>query len=315
MLPFQSAYVAWVTLTELMIIASLVILLSLETNPRARLFFIPLFTGVVFFRPTLLTLIQGQVSGLCLFVLVWIALLWKKGKWFWGGILLGLLALRPNLGIIIIVLMAIWLLLNKNWRALCGSLVSGIFTLVAGLIYNPGWVVQYLHIGSNKLTETAGSYPTVWELGGLISHQNTSISLIIGGLAGLIILFGFFWAILLARTTMRPMSVLALTICVTLLVTPYTWTYDQVLLVLPLCAVMLAMDRKGMRFSLAIWVFLAIDAFCVILLLPDSLLQVETLNVLVPAAVFGLCLQWLIRGDSAKYQEEQTELRPEVRRD
>jgi hypothetical protein len=75
------------------------------------------------------------------------------------------------------------------------------------------------------------------------------------------------------------------------------------------------MDRKGMRFSLAIWVFLAIDAFCVILLLPDSLLQVETLNVLVPAAVFGLCLQWLIRGDSAKYQEEQTELRPEVRRD
>ena len=107
------------------------------------------------------------------------------------------------------------------------------------------------------------------------------------------ILFGFFRAILHPHASLRPVGVLALAVCVTLLVTPYTWTYDQLLLVLPLTAVSLAMDRKGVRFPLTASVFLGIDVLAVILLVFDTWLQVEILNVLVPLAVFGLCLWWL----------------------
>ncbi len=106
LLPFHGAYVLWVALIQLMILASLAILLFLEEDPRARLFFIPLLAGIVLFRPTILTLTQGQVSGLFLFGLAWIAFLWQKGKWFWGGLLLGLLALKPNLGVLVIGLLA-----------------------------------------------------------------------------------------------------------------------------------------------------------------------------------------------------------------
>ena len=289
-LPFLSAYIVWVALTQLMIIASLALLLCLETNPRKKLFFLPLVIGTILFRPTILTLTQGQLSGLFLFVLVWIAFLWQKRKWFWGGCLLGLLALRPNLGFILIILVGLWLLLNKNWTALGGTLVSGIFVLTAGLIYNPAWVIQYLHVGSNKLAETFGGSPTVWGLGALISHNHTTTTLIIGCLAGLLILFGFFRAILHAHATLRPVSVLALAAGVTLLITPYTWTYDQLLLVLPLSAVILAMDRRGVRFPLTASVFLGIDVLVVALLFLDVVMQVEIWNVLIPLVVFCMCL-------------------------
>jgi hypothetical protein len=295
LMPFYSAYIIWVALTQLTIIACLVILLTMENNLRRKFFFIPLFIGIMFFRPTILTLTQGQVSGLFLFVLVWIAFLWQKRKWFWGGFLLGLLALKPNLGIIIIVLVAIWLLLNKNWRALCGTLISGIIALIAGLIYNPAWVVQYLHVGSNKLVETFGGSPTVWGLGALISHNQITATLIIGSLAGLLVLFGFFRVLLYSHATMRPVDVVALAVSVTLLVTPYTWTYDQLLLILPLTTAILAMDRMGARFMVTASVFLAIDGLAVILLIFDTLKQVEIWNVLVPLAVFGLCLLYLTR--------------------
>lgn len=290
LLPFNSAYIVWVALTQLMIIACLAILLTLETNRRRKLFFIPLFAGIVLFRPTILTLTQGQVSGLCLFALVWIAFLWQKGKWFWGGVLLGLLALKPTLGFIVIVLVAIWLLLDKNWKALFGTLVSGIFVLIAGLIVDPGWIFQYLQVGSNKLAETFGGSPTVWGLAALISHNQITITLIIGSLAGLVILFGFFRAILHGHATLRPLSVLALAVCVTLLVTPYTWTYDQLLLILPLTAIVLTMDRMGARFPLTASLFLGIDALVVILLFFDVILKVEILNALIPLVVFSLCL-------------------------
>jgi Glycosyltransferase family 87 len=292
-LPFHGAYNAWVTLSLLMIITSLVVLLRLGTNPRWKLFFIPLLVEIMLFRPTILTLTQGQVSGLFLFGLAWTAFLWQKGKWFWGGFLLGLLALKPNLGLILIVLVGIWLLLNKKWMALCGTLVSGILMLIAGLIYNPAWVTQYLQVGSTKLSQTFGGSPTVWGLGALISHNQITTTLVIGSLAGLVILFGFFWAILRAHAILRPVSVLALAVSVTLLVTPYTWTYDQLLLILPIVAVILAMDRMGARFLLSASFFLALDALVLILLFFNVMLQVEILNVLVPLIVFGLCLWYL----------------------
>ncbi len=303
LLPFHSAYIAWVTLTQLMILASLVMLLNPGNDLRTKLFFIPLLAGTVLFRPTLLTLTQGQVSGLFLFALAWIAFLWQKGKWFWGGFLLGFLALKPNLGLLIILLAAIWLCLQKRASAIFGTLASGIFLLVAGLIDNPGWVVQYWHVGGNKLAETFGDSPTVWGLGALISHNAPTATLIIGGLAGLLILFGFFRASLYAGAALAPLSILALAVTVTLLITPYTWTYDQLLLLLPITAVILAMDRQGVRFPLTASLFLLIDVLVVVLLFFDVLLQVEILNVVIPLVVFGLCLGWLNRCIPASTRE------------
>ena len=288
LIPFHTAYIVWVTLTQVMILASLAVLLSLDANPRAKLFFIPLLAGIVLFRPTILTLTQGQVCGLFLFALVWIAFLWEKGKWFWGGFLLGLLALKPNLDLPILLLLAIWLLRRKRWTALFGTLVSGIFVLIAGLIYNPAWVVQYWHVGSNKLAGTFGGSPTVWGLGALICHNHATCTLTLGGLAALLVLLGFFRIVLRSRATLQPVPVLALAVTVTLLVTPYTWTYDQLLLILPAVGITLAMDKLVYRFALVSLWFLGMDVRVVVVLFFDATLHVEILNVVFPGIVLGL---------------------------
>ena len=292
-LPFHTAYIVWVALIQLMIILSLALLLSLENNPRAKLFYIPLLAGIVLFRPTILTLTQGQVSGLFLFGMAWIAFLWKKGKWFLGGFLLGLLALKPNLGMLVIGLTAFWLIIQKRWMAIFGTLASGIFIFIAGLIANPEWISQYWQIGSNKLAGTFGGSPTVWGLGALISHNQSTGTLLFGGLAAMFVLLGFFWAVIRSRTTPEPLSVLALAVTVTLLIAPYTWTYDQLLLILPITVMILAMDRMGVRFPLTAFFLLGVDVLALVLLYFDTVLHVEILNVVIPAGILGLCFWYL----------------------
>jgi hypothetical protein len=214
--------------------------------------------------------------------------------------------LKPNLGAPMVVLLGLWLLFQKRYKAILMMGIMGVGLLAIGFLQNPQWVSAYWGIGSTKLAETFGGSPTVWGLGALISHNQITTTLLIGSLAGLVILFGFFWAVMRAQAVLRPVSVLALAVSVTLLVTPYTWTYDQLLLILPLSAVILAMDRMGVRFLLSASVFLAMDVLVVILLFFDVMLQVEILNAFIPMLVFGLCLRWLTRDVPAPIKERSS---------
>jgi hypothetical protein len=203
------------------------------------------------------------------------------------------MVLRPNLGVLVIGLLASWIFLQKHWTAIIGILVSGIFLLLAGLLYDPAWIIQYWHIGSQKLAGTFSGYPTVWQFGALVSHYQAAVSLMIGGLVVLLILLGFFWTVLRSRATLQPISVLALAVTVALLITPYTWTYDQLLLIIPITAAILTMCRMGVPFPLTATIFLGIDLLFVVALYFDTMLQVEILNVIVPVVVLGMCLWYM----------------------
>ncbi len=301
LLSLHQAFIVWVALSIIMILVSLALLLKVQAGSGR--FAIPLFAGIIFFRPTTLTLFTGQVSSWLLLLVTITAILWEKGKWEWGSLLLPILILKTNIGTPMVVLLGLWLLFQKRYMAILAMLLMGMILVAVGFLQNPQWVSAYWGIGNTKLAETFGGSPTVWGLGALISHNQITATLIFGSLAGLLVLFGFFRVLLPSHATLRPVSVLALAVCVTLLVTPYTWTYDQLLLILPLTTAVLAMDRMGMRFGLTAAVFLEIDVLAVIILIFDTLLQVEILNVLVPLAVFGLCLFWLTRDVPAPVKE------------
>lgn len=286
-LSFKAAYITWVTLIQLMIVISLGILLFIRPNPRAKLFLIPLLAGIILFRPTILTLTQGQLSAFILCVLALLALIWDRGKWFWGGLLLGTLMLKPNLGVLIIALLVIWVLLHQHWNALVGLAASCFILLSAGLAYHPNWIMEYWHIGSNKLTQTFGGSPTVWGLGSLICHRNSICMLSFSGIAALLIVSCFIWMII-RQKDLTPATVLALAVTVTLLVTPYTWTYDQLLLILPIIIMTLAIDHLGYKPLLTGAIFPALDVLVVALLFFNVSLQIEILNVFVPLVVLGL---------------------------
>ncbi len=113
--------------------------------------------------------------------------------------------------------------------------------------------------------------------------------MLFGGLAALFILIGFFWTVFRFRQALRPVSVLALAVTVTLLIAPYTWTYDQLLLILPITTLTLAMHQMGVRFPLTAVLFLGLDLLALVLLYFDTVLQVEILNAVIPAVILGQC--------------------------
>jgi hypothetical protein len=271
-----------------MILASLAVLLSLGSTRRAFLLYIPLLAGIVFFRPTFLTLTQGQVSGLILFILAGIVFLWQKEKWFLGGLLLGILVLKPNLGVPILLLLAFWLLRRNHLHAILGAFISGVFLLVLGLIYNPGWVTQYWQVGANKLAVTFGGSPTLWGLSYLGCQYNTTCTLAFGGVASLILVSGFLWLMLARRTDITPLTLISLSATVTLLVTPYTWTYDQILLLLPIVDLTLKMKEDGIRYILVSTWPLGLDFLILLILVLDTLLKVEIFNAIVPLLILVL---------------------------
>jgi hypothetical protein len=297
LLSLYQAYIVWVALSIMMILAALTLLL--KTQAGSGYVAIPLITGIIFFRPTILTLFNGQISGWLLLLLAVIIYLWEKGKWEWGSLLMPLLMLKPNLGTPLVLLLGIWLLCQKRFKSILAMLLMGMVLLVIGFLQDPHWVSAYWSIGNTKVSETFGGSPTVWGLGHLLCRGASPCMPIFGGCAALLLVLAFGW--LVFRSSIRqPFTVVALVVTLTLLITPYTWTYDQLLLILPITAITLAMHRMGVRFPLTTAIFLGIDVLFVVVLFFDTLLQVEILNVVIPLVVFGLCLWWLTRRIPAK---------------
>jgi hypothetical protein len=287
LMSFHTAYIFWDTLLGLMILAALILLLDMAAGGRSKMLFLPILAGLVFFRPAALTLIQGQASGLFLFVLAVAALLWRREKPFWSGALLGLLALKPNLGGPLLLLLVLWILRNRRYNAFAGMAAAGAVLLAAGLIYQPRWIADYWQVGTGKLAQTFGGSPTVWGLGALVCRNGHACTLSLGGVAAALIVAVALWT-LLRRRDLPILTALGLAVTVTLLVTPYTWTYDQLLLLVPIVLIVTAVDGPRLRLLLASSIFLLIDLVTIVLLFFNVLLRVEILNAVIPLIVLGL---------------------------
>jgi len=96
-LSLRQAFIVWVALSILMILAALMLLLKTQTG-SAGYAAIPLLAGMALFRPTILTLFHGQISAWLLLVLAVTAYLWEKGQWEWGSLLLPLLMFETGYG-------------------------------------------------------------------------------------------------------------------------------------------------------------------------------------------------------------------------
>jgi len=296
-LPLKQAYIVWVALSELMILAGLGLLITIRTGPHSGIIFLLLLLGTILFRPTILALFNGQLSGCLLLLLAGTAFLWEKGRWEWGSRLLPFMMLKPNIGTPILILLGVWLLYQKRIKSILVIVSALIMLLVVGIFQNPHWVMDYLGIGAFKVAQNFGGSPTVWGLSALMCHKNITCIYTLGGTTTLLLVLGFLWVII-RKKDLTPANVLALAVTLTLLVTPYTWTYDQLLLLIPITLVTLVIDRPGGRLLLAAVMFPAIDVLVVILLIFNVILQVEILNALVPLIVSGLGGWFLTRSFS-----------------
>jgi hypothetical protein len=280
------AYVLWTWLTVVMLTASALLLLP-AAGSMQRHYILPVLAGIACFRPTIPLLLNGQLAGFFLFVCVLVCLLWEKGRWFWGGALLSLLLLKPNVGAPVIALACLYLLANRRWSAMAGIAAASLAMLAAGLARQPNWVAEYVLVLLNKNTETFGFSPTVWGLAAMGCGFTLDCTQVAGSVLAVGLVAGYAVLVLNPKRA-NPPAALALAITAAVLVTPYIWPYDQILLALPILLTMAAIRRRTGSFALSAMVFLAVDVLALALLAWSAATRLENPNSILPLVVLGL---------------------------
>lgn len=88
------AYSLWMFLSLLAVVGSLVLLGVIWTRQSLGLSeMIPIFLGVLLFRPFLVTVRNGQLGAFLVLLLVVVLVLWEREQWLSGGMVLGAILL------------------------------------------------------------------------------------------------------------------------------------------------------------------------------------------------------------------------------
>jgi hypothetical protein len=263
----KQAFVLWIFLSQWMILLASVLLLRRENWSMNKKYFLPILVGIFLFRPVILTMFHGQLGAFFLLILVIMLILWANHKWLLGGLLLPLLALKPSFGLLIGAMLGIWLIAQKKWTALAGVLVACFGLCLLGWLYNPTWISEFLAIGSGKLGQTFGYSPTVWGVSGQLCSQSRICTVIFGGLFGGLLLIAYFYMLLKSADNLSSTMGMSLIIPIALLVTPYGWAYDQILLIIPILIVIMAMTSRGFPYIVPAALFLLISLLALVFVL------------------------------------------------
>ena len=153
-----------------------------------------------------------------------------------------------------------------------------------GWLVDPHWIAEFVQISTTKLAGIFGYAPNLWGAANHLCGFQTGCARSLGAvLSGLILLGTVLW---LARLPKEQVFLaLSLAICTTLLVTVYLWTYDQLLLLLPLLWIIRELIRRKSRFLLLATLLLWVDLAYILLMLITLRMQMEIWNVLLPLAV------------------------------
>lgn len=181
--------------------------------------------AAILFPSTLVALIFGQMNILVLFALVLFFYLLHRGKHGVAGVALSFTMVKPHIVYLTLAIILFHLLRRRNWRALTGFALSLLLPLLVVYALRPTFPAEYAaSLGEGQLLG--------WETPTLA----TFLALILGWnwfrLIGILIL-----PLVLLLWWIREGDLLEwteVTLFLSLLTAPFAWSYDFVVLLIPL---------------------------------------------------------------------------------
>jgi hypothetical protein len=171
-------------------------------------------------------------------VLTAFLVLYKRGLRFWAGIVLCGIALKPSIFLLFGPLMILALVQRRAWRVLAGTAAGGCILLSAAWLLEPGWLARWLLV-RDKTVETSRT-PTVWGLAyDMAPTWWPAVGLVLSVLV--VVLCGL---LVFRQRELGMTHIVPLALGGSLLVTPYLWTYEHALLLLPLALLFAWMDDR-----------------------------------------------------------------------
>ena len=288
LMPAKAAATLWFELNLIMLFLS-VWLLTDGWSGRLRLLAFPL---ALFFLPVLGALSVGQYSFPVLLgtsLLVYALRRENVALTTLGAVLL---TFKPHIGALILLTVLIYLIVKRNnfgQRALRSILMAGGFLFLIGFLADPAWPVAYPKMllnyqgeGNVSTCSECASLPvwlSKWFFDGSL-RQAAVIAFIL--LIVLVLLFYRFHAELMKS----PELLLNLALLITLLVSPYLYNYDFILLLVPLA--FLVSQNVGLIQKLAVITCYLVPTFAIALYGRDGNISLVLATIVITLLVYLL---------------------------
>jgi hypothetical protein len=226
--------IAWCLALIAALMASIRMIWTMQGRSRDRLHLI----GYIF-PPALACLLAGQI-GIFLLLGVTLFLYFHASKPHLAGAALLLCALKPHLFLPFGVVLIAWIAMRKAYPILTGALAALMASLALILLLDPAIWVQYLHGERGENIQNL-FIPCVSALLRIAIHRNAVWLQFLPALAGCAWALWYFWT---CRERWDWLDGGLLLLMVSVLVAPYAWFTDEVIL---LPAILVGMYRASDR--------------------------------------------------------------------
>lgn len=237
----------WLVCNLILLAISIVILVQLFDWPYRlpTIAIASLLIGI--YAPIFTSLWLGQIIFVSLLSMVMLIRALQSGSWTTVGVILGLCLIKPHVTILLtaaIFGLAIWQL---RWKVFVGfGIVLCLFLAFAVPFAVTPWQVFGAGAGEHLILYLAHT-STIWGLSLTLIPDSLLFPAILSCLLCGWVLYLWIQALRQGRWKERALYLVAITVTVNLLVLPYSWSYNQALLILPFCY---AIDRtRQLRWS------------------------------------------------------------------
>lgn len=227
-LPFVVAKFVWLIINIIIFLSASVIVAHLympEDNFNIRLWFL---IFAVCLPQTISGIFMGQITFLVYFGLALGLVLLDRKQFFWAGVALILTLIKPHLVLLALVYILVFTARKKHYETWYGLAFAGLLCIAILFILRSAWV--YDLIGQTKASPVNWFTPTV---GGLMSYLGVS------EMFRLMILFVLPLPVYLAwfHADANPKVIVAVLTLLTIPITFFGWSYDQVILLIPIAQI------------------------------------------------------------------------------
>jgi len=173
--------------------------------------------------PFILTLSEGQFATFTFAFTAGAALSMRSGRGMAGGIATSLLSVKPHTGIGFAAAVLLLAILRRRWGFLVAAGATGLGLAGISQLLRPGWIVEFVG-GTAELSRSIANRSTIWNLADSVPLALVLIALLLTAVV-----------VLIRGRDVDDGDILGLAVSFGLVVAPYAWNHDYVVLVIPWC--------------------------------------------------------------------------------
>jgi hypothetical protein len=246
-LPIEAASRIWIFLSLGMIVLGLIIFLSAWKNQIWKKMVFPIVISTALFRPTFLTILHGQLDSFLFLVFAVTVFFFVREKNTLAHLCLPLLLIKPNIGVPMIGLYALWLIIHSKWKDILQIIGVGSLFVMIPLFFDSSWLVKFIHTSLYK-GQDANLYPTLRGAAGVICHGRSGCSTALWIILSILLVGSVIYLVIKKKNMLSSENVLLISLLLTILVTPYLRAYDLIFLLFPILKILDICAEKGWKF-------------------------------------------------------------------